>query len=188
MSGLSIFAFGEGLLVKAHFGATPWTVFALGLTNQTGISLGGTTLMTSAIVLLGWIPLRVKLGMGSIMNALWFPVVLDLTVHLWPTPHALWLRVVTLACGLAVFAIGASLYLSCGMSPGPRDGLMTGVHDRFGWPIARVRLGLEFIAMSVGWAMGGTVGVGTLLFVLLIGYLIATSFTVLRHVAGAPGA
>lgn len=175
--GLTIFGVGEGLLVQSRLGATPWTVFALGLAHQTGWSIGWATGFTSGLVMLGWIPLRERIGVGSILNALMFPFVLDATVSIVPSPHSILARVGLMIMGLLVFALGASLYLSTRSGPGPRDGLMTGIQKRFDWPIAWIRTTLEAFAMSAGWLMGGTIGVGTALFVLGIGYFIAMYFS-----------
>ena len=186
--GLVIFGVGEGLLVQSHLGATPWTVFALGLVHQTGWSIGWATGLTSAIVMIGWIPLRERIGIGSVLNALLFPFVLDATVTVVPAPHSLVARIALMVAGLLVFALGASLYLSTRSGPGPRDGLMTGIQKRFDWPIAWVRSSLEAFAMGTGWLMGGTIGVGTALFVVGIGYFIAMYFSLFRHLAPHPSA
>ena len=186
--GLVIFGVGEGLLVQSHLGATPWTVFALGLVHQTGWSIGWATGLTSAIVMIGWIPLRERIGIGSVLNALLFPFVLDATVTVVPAPHSLMARIALMVAGLLVFALGASLYLSTRSGPGPRDGLMTGIQRRFDWPIAWVRSSLEAFAMGTGWLMGGTIGVGTALFVVGIGYFIAMYFSLFRHLAPHPSA
>ena len=186
--GLVIFGVGEGLLVQSHLGATPWTVFALGLVHQTGWSIGWATGLTSAIVMIGWIPLRERIGIGSVLNALLFPFVLDATVTVVPAPHSLMARIALMVAGLLVFALGASLYLSTRSGPGPRDGLMTGIQKRFDWPIAWVRSSLEAFAMGTGWLMGGTIGVGTALFVVGIGYFIAMYFSLFRHLAPHPSA
>ena len=186
--GLVIFGVGEGLLVQSHLGATPWTVFALGLVHQTGWSIGWATGLTSALVMIGWIPLRERIGIGSVLNALLFPFVLDATVTVVPAPHSLVARIALMVAGLLVFALGASLYLSTRSGPGPRDGLMTGIQRRFDWPIAWVRSSLEAFAMGTGWLMGGTIGVGTALFVVGIGYFIAMYFSLFRHLAPHPSA
>ena len=186
--GLVIFGVGEGLLVQSHLGATPWTVFALGLVHQTGWSIGWATGLTSALVMIGWIPLRERIGIGSVLNALLFPFVLDATVTVVPAPHTLVARIALMVAGLLVFALGASLYLSTRSGPGPRDGLMTGIQKRFDWPIAWVRSSLEAFAMGTGWLMGGTIGVGTALFVVGIGYFIAMYFSLFRHLAPHPSA
>ena len=186
--GLVIFGVGEGLLVQSHLGATPWTVFALGLVHRTGWSIGWATGLTSAIVMIGWIPLRERIGIGSVLNALLFPFVLDATVTVVPAPHSLVARIALMVAGLLVFALGASLYLSTRSGPGPRDGLMTGIQKRFDWPIAWVRSSLEAFAMGTGWLMGGTIGVGTALFVVGIGYFIAMYFSLFRHLAPHPSA
>ena len=181
--GLAIFGCGEGLLVQSHLGATPWTVFALGLAHQTGWSIGLATAVTSLSVMVGWLPLRQRVGLGSLANAAVFPVVLNLTVTYVPAPSTLGGRIGLMVAGFVVFALGASLYLTCHMGPGPRDGLMTGLQQRFGWPVAWIRSSLEFSAMSIGWLLGGPVGVGTLLFVLVVGYEVAMFFSLWRRVA-----
>ena len=181
--GLVIFGVGEGLLVQSDLGATPWTVFALGLAHQTGWSIGVATMLTSAVVMLGWIPLRQRIGLGSIANALVFPFVLNLTVDCVPAPTALLPRIGLMMGGLVLFALGASLYLTCHCGPGPRDGLMTGLQRRTGWPVAWIRSSLEFFAMATGWLMGGHVGMGTLIFVLVVGYEVAMFFSLWRRVA-----
>lgn len=181
--GLVIFGAGEGLLVQSDLGATPWTVFALGLVHQTGWSIGVATVLTSAVVMIGWIPLRQRIGLGSLANALVFPFVLNLTVDLVPAPTHLLPRIGLMVGGLLLFAMGASLYLTCHVGPGPRDGLMTGLQRRTGWPVAWIRSSLEFFAMATGWLMGGHVGIGTLIFVLVVGYEVAMFFSLWRHVA-----
>ena len=110
-------------------------------------------------------------------------VVLNLTVTYVPAPSTLGGRIGLMVAGFVVFALGASLYLTCHMGPGPRDGLMTGLQQRFGWPVAWIRSSLEFSAMSIGWLLGGPVGVGTLLFVLVVGYEVAMFFSLWRRVA-----
>lgn len=133
--------------------------------------------------MIGWFPLRQRVGLGSLANAAVFPIVLNLTVTHIAVPTTLIGRIGLMIAGLLVFAFGASLYLTCHMGPGPRDGLMTGLQVRFGWPVAWIRSSLEFGAMSVGWLLGGHVGVGTLLFVVIIGYEVAVFFSLWRHVA-----
>ena len=133
--------------------------------------------------MIGWLPLRQRVGLGSLANAAVFPVVLNLTVTYVPSPSTLGGRIGLMVAGFVVFALGASLYLTCHMGPGPRDGLMTGLQQRFGWPVAWIRSSLEFSAMSIGWLLGGPVGVGTLLFVLVVGYEVAMFFSLWRRVA-----
>lgn len=181
--GLVVFGVGEGLLVVSNLGATPWTVFALGLVHQTGWSIGVATVLTSAAVMIGWIPLRQRVGLGSLANAVVFPFVLNITVDVVPAPTTLIGRIALMTGGLVLFAMGASLYLTCHVGPGPRDGLMTGLQRRTGWPVAWIRSSLEFLAMGTGWLMGGHVGVGTLIFVLVVGYEVAMFFSLWRHVA-----
>jgi uncharacterized membrane protein YczE len=172
-----LFGIGEGLLVRAKFGATPWTVVAQGLTHQTGISIGLTTLSCSVLALLGWIPLRQRMGLGTIANTLVFPVALDLTTRWAPDPNSPLARAALMLLGLALFGCGASLYLSCLVGPGPRDGLMTGLQRRLNSSVSRVRFGLETSLMGLGWLLGGRVGVATFAFSFGVGYIIALYLT-----------
>ena len=176
--GLWIFGVGEALLVAAELGNSPWTVFAQGVSVHTPLSIGGATLVTSFLVLLCWIPLRERPGLGTILNAILIGVSIDVTLAILPDLHALAVRWASLFAGIAVVGLGSGLYLTAGLGPGPRDGLMTGMHARFGWPLAAVRTGIELTAVTSGWLLGGTVGIGSLLFALLIGH--AVSFAVRR--------
>jgi hypothetical protein len=171
--GLWLFGVGEALLLAADLGATPWTVFAQGLSIRTGISIGWTTFIVSAGVLLLWIPLRQRPGLGTIMNIIVIALSLGVTYSLLTTPDSLALRYVMMFAGIAIIGLGSGFYLTSGHGPGPRDGLMTGLHRRSGWPVGRVRLCIEVVVLIVGWLLGGTVGIGTALFALLIGQSVA---------------
>lgn len=169
VSGLWLFGAGEALLVDARLGVSPWTVLAQGLDRQLGIGIGGATFLVSAAVLLLWIPLRERPGLGTLANAVVIAVALGVTVPLLPSPEALPWRGLELLLGIGLIGLGSGLYLTTGLGPGPRDGWMTGLHQRTGLPIARVRLAIELGVLALGWALGGTVGVGTVAFALLIG-------------------
>lgn len=157
------------MLVVADLGNGPWTVLAQGMTNYLPIDIGTATLVVSVIVLALWIPLREKPGLGTIANAIVIALALQVGVWLLPHPEQIWLRVAFIFLGIAAIGMGSGLYLTTNLGPGPRDGWMTGLHVRFGWPVARVRLGIEVTVLLAGWLLGGTVGLGTALFAVLIG-------------------
>ena len=169
IAGLWLFGTGEALLVVAELGNGPWTVLAQGMTNYLPFDIGMATLIVSVVVLALWIPLREKPGLGTIANAIVIALALQVGVWLLPHPEQLWLRVVFIFLGIAAIGMGSGLYLTTNLGPGPRDGWMTGLHVRFGWPVARVRLGIEVTVLILGWLLGGTVGLGTVLFAVLIG-------------------
>jgi hypothetical protein len=176
--GLSLFGFGEGLLVQAQWGATPWTVFAQGISRHTNWSLGWSTAAISVVVLLGWLPLRERPGFGTIANLVIIAYVLDIVSTNLAVPHAAWLKIVYIVGAVLAIGAGSALYLTTGLGPGPRDGLMTGLHRRFGVSVVYVRLTLEVSVLVVGWLMGGTVGVGTAFFAATIGFSIGANLRV----------
>ncbi len=169
LAGLALFGAGEALLVAAELGNSPWTVLAEGAGEQTGVGVGVATVVISAIVLLTWIPLRQAPGLGTVLNAALVGVALDLTLLALPPLEHLAVRWAALVAGIALVAVGSGAYLAARLGPGPRDGLMTGLHRRTGVSIRAVRTGIELSAVAVGAVLGGTVGVGTLAFALLIG-------------------
>ncbi|HVA52608.1 MAG TPA: hypothetical protein VNF05_03745 [Acidimicrobiales bacterium] len=168
--GLSLFGFGEGLLVEAQWGATPWTVFAQGVSRHTHWSLGWSTAAISVVVLLGWLPLRERPGLGTLANLIIIAYVLDLASTNLAVPEASWLKVVYVVSAVLAIGAGSALYLTTGLGPGPRDGLMTGLHRRLRVSVVYVRLTLEACVLVAGWLMGGTVGVGTAFFAATIGF------------------
>jgi uncharacterized membrane protein YczE len=167
--GLWIFGTGEALLVDSQLGVSPWTVLAEGVYEQTGIGIGWATFLISLVVLLLWIPLRERPGLGTISNAVIIALALGVTAPLLPQPDAVGWQVAEVLGGIALIGLGSGLYLTCGLGPGPRDGWMTGVHQRTGVPIAAVRALIEISVLAAGWALGGTVGIGTVAFAMLIG-------------------
>ncbi len=183
--GLWLFGTGEALLVAARLGTSPWTVLAVGISRHTVLSVGEATLVISLAVLAAWVPLRVRPGFGSIANAVVIALAIDVMGHVLPHPRALGLRLVLVLTGIALTGAGSGLYLTAAMGPGPRDGWMTGLHRRFGWPIAQVRFGIEATALAAGWLLGGTVGIGTALFALLVGWAVALALGVVRTSTGA---
>jgi uncharacterized membrane protein YczE len=169
LAGLVLFGIGEGLLVNAALGNSPWTVLAQGAARQTGVDIGTATVVISLLILLAWIPLRQRPGLGSFANALVLGPVIDLTLAVLDTPGSVVARWLEVALGIGIVAIGSALYLTTFLGPGPRDGLMTGLHRRTGVPIPVVRASIELTALVVGWLLGGTFGPSTIAFALLVG-------------------
>jgi uncharacterized protein len=167
--GLVIFGVGDALLVASLLGNSPWTVFAQGVAVQTPLSVGAATIVTSFALLLLWIPLGQKPGLGTILNAIVVGLAIDATLVLLPESAPLAVRTVMVLAGIAMVGIGSGLYLSTVLGPGPRDGLMTGLHRRTGASVAVVRTAIEITALVVGVLLGGRFGIGTIAFALLIG-------------------
>jgi len=176
--GLWLFGTGEALIVSAKLGNSPWTVLAQGVSKHTPLSIGGATFAISVVVLLCWIPLREWPGLGTVLNAVVIGVAIDVTLELLPSLDSHAARWAGLLAGIAIVGFGSGLYLTAALGPGPRDGLMTGLNARYGWPLAAVRTGIELTAVTLGFLLGGRVGVGSVLFALLIGH--AVSFGVRR--------
>ncbi len=171
-TGLALFGLGEGLLVLSHLGATPWTVFAQGVAKHAGISLGWATALISVVVLAMWWPLRERPGFGTLTNLVVIAVVLDLTATSIPAPSGEVVRWLFVAGAVFAIGMGSALYLTTGLGPGPRDGLMTSLHRRLGVSVVYIRVTLEIAVLVIGWFMGGTVGLGTAVFAGTIGFSI----------------
>ena len=169
--GLFLYGIGIALIVRGELGVAPWDVLTQGIAKQTGLGFGLITVITSGVVLLLWIPIRQRLGFGTVMNALLVGPAADVGLWLIPPGLDLWVRILLLPAGIVVLAIATGLYIGAHFGPGPRDGLMTGLHKRTGWRIWIVRTGIELIVLAAGWLLGGNVGIGTLAFALLIGPL-----------------
>jgi len=171
--GLSIFGLGEGLLIVSFTGASPWSVLAQGISLNINLSIGTITLLISIAVLILWIPLGQKPGMGTIFNALIIAIMIDLCIKYVPTPsnyiHQLLLAIIS----VVMVGIGGGIYLVSNLGAGPRDGLMIGLQKLTNFPIAAVRGTMEISVVSIGWYLGGTVGIGTLLFAFGIGPCVA---------------
>jgi uncharacterized protein len=179
--GLAAFGFGEGLLVQSQWGASPWTVFAQGVAKHADISLGWATALISVVVLLVWIPLRQRPGVGTISNVIIIAYVLDLTTYAVAAPHAAWLKIIYVLAAVVSIGVGSAFYLTCNLGPGPRDGLMTGLHSRLHVSIVYIRLSIEAVVLTIGWLMGGTVGVATAFFAATIGFSIGASLNVMER-------
>ena len=182
--GLSIFGLGDALLVQSAIGNAPWTVFAEGLSLKTGWSLGFSTFIISIFVLLAWIPLRERPGFGTLSNIVLIAAFIQVGVSIFPEQSSSLGGVLYVLAGISLVGIGSSLYITCGLGPGPRDGAMTGIHNATGIRVGRVRLAIEVTVLIAGALMGGTVGVGTLLFALLIGHSVAISLGVVARLTG----
>ena len=171
--GLAIFGLGDSLLVQGDVGNAPWTVFSQGLTYKTGLSIGWATAIISIFVLLIWIPLNEKPGFGTLSNIVLIASFIEIGTHIFPKQTSTLAGVVFALTGIAMVGLGSALYITCGLGPGPRDGAMTGIHFKTGIRVGRVRMGIELVVLTIGWLMGGRVGIGTALFALLIGQSVA---------------
>ena len=167
--GLWIFGTGEAMLVASELGNSPWVVLSEGIEVQTALSVGVATVVVSFVVLLMWIPLRQRPGLGTVANAIVIGVAIDVSLLWLPELSTLAPRYGLVVGGIALVGLGSGLYLTCFLGPGPRDGLMTGISRRTGLSLRAVRTGIEVAALTGGWLLGGTVGVGTLAFALLVG-------------------
>lgn len=188
--GLVLFGVGCGLMVDAGLGLDPWTVFAQGIALRTGIGIGWVTVAVGAVVLLLWFPLRQRPGVGTVLNILLVGPSMQVTVDLIPHIEAIGPRIGLFAAGLLVVAVASGLYIGAHFGPGPRDGLMTGIHTRFGWPIWLARAVIEVTVLCTGWLLGGNVGVGTVAFAVLIGPLVHVALPIFdtRRRTGQPDA
>ena len=171
--GLSIFGLGEGLLIVSFTGASPWSVLAQGISLNINLSIGTITLLISIAVLILWIPLGQKPGMGTIFNALIIAIMIDLCIKYVPTPSNYIHQLLLALISVVMVGIGGGIYLVSNLGAGPRDGLMIGLQKLTNFPIAVVRATLEISVVSIGWYLGGTVGIGTLLFAFGIGPCVA---------------
>jgi uncharacterized membrane protein YczE len=170
--GLFLYGAGCALTVEAGLGVDPWTVFAEGLSMRTGIGIGWITNIVGFFVLLLWIPLRQKPGVGTIANILLVGTSMQLVLDVIPPVTGFVAQLATLLGGILLVALASGLYIGARFGPGPRDGLMTGLNARLGWPIWLCRALVELSVLLVGWVLGGTVGIGTVLFAVLIGPLV----------------
>lgn len=172
LAGLFLYGIAMSLMVRAGLGVAPWDVLNLGLVRQTGLSFGLLTILIGVAVLLLWWPLRQRAGLGTVLNALLVGPSAQFGLWLLPDFTVAWQQVLVFGSGLLLLALATGLYIGARFGPGPRDGLMTGLHARTGWPVWAVRTGIEGTVLLAGWWMGGTVGLGTLAFALLIGPLV----------------
>jgi uncharacterized membrane protein YczE len=170
-AGLVLFGVSIALMVRAQLGLAPWDVFHQGIARRTGLPLGTIVIAVSAGVMLAWIPLRQRPGIGTLSNAILVGLALDATLAVLPLPGPLTLRAAFLVSGILLNGLATALYIGAGLGPGPRDGLMTGLAAR-GHSIRAVRTTIELSVLAGGWLLGGTVGVGTVAYALAIGPLV----------------
>jgi uncharacterized protein len=180
--GLALFGLGEGLLIVSTSGASPWSVLAQGLFLNIGFSVGLITIVISIIVLLLWFPLKQKIGIGTILNALIIGLMIDVCIRYVQTPENYISQILLGVFAVLTVGVGGGIYLVANLGAGPRDGLMIGLQKKTNLPIALVRGVLEITVMSVGWYLGGTVGIGTLLFAFGIGPCVALSLFLVNKI------
>jgi uncharacterized membrane protein YczE len=180
--GLFIFGLGDSLLIQSQIGNAPWSVLAQGLSQRLEITLGWSTFLISSLVLLLWIPLRERPGLGTMSNIVVIAVAIQIGITFFPQTDDFIIAIFYCLIGISLVGFGSAFYITCGLGSGPRDGLMTAIHTRSGIRIGRVRLAIEALVLVLGAILGGTVGLGTLLFAVLIGQSIAISLGVVARV------
>ena len=184
--GLWIFGTGDAILIAADIGNTPWTVLAEGIAKNIDRSVGQATFIVSVAVLFLWIPLKEKPGVGTILNAVFIAAAIEIMVPRLPTPVSIGPALLQVFAGVLLIGIGSGLYLTANLGPGPRDGWMTGLQKMSGVPISRVRAAIEASVLALGWLLGGTFWVGTILFLILIGPVVAVCLNIAGRL-GQPG-
>ena len=180
--GLTLFGLGEGLLIVSTTGASPWTVLAEGISLNVDFSIGTITFFISLGVLFLWFFLNQKPGIGTLLNALIVAVMIDVSIAYIPTPENYIPQLLMAILGVLIVGLGSGFYLVSNLGPGPRDGLMTGIQRKTNFPIAAVRAFLEITVVSIGWYLGGTVGIGTLLFAFGVGPAVALGLFVVGRI------
>ena len=171
--GLILFGIGEALLITANIGVSPWFVLHQGIAFQTGYTIGITTFIVSIAVLLLWFPLKQKPGIGTILNAIFISIIIDLSLFILPYPKELLFQLLQVFFGIFIIGIGSGYYLAANLGPGPRDGLMTGINNQTNQSIAFIRTLLELSAVGIGFYLGGIVGLGTVIYAALIGFSVS---------------
>ena len=179
--GLVLFGLGESLLITSGAGVSPWTVLAQGIAGKTDWSIGFTTMIVSFAILLLWVPLKQKPGMGTILNALIIAFMIDFSLTLLPYPQFFVWQVIQATTGVLVVGIASGIYLVANLGAGPRDGLMTGLQAATGQPIAKIRIAIEVTVVAIGWYLGGVVGAGTLIFAFGVGPSVAVGILFVRR-------
>lgn len=178
---LVLFGIGEGFLLLSNFGSAPWTILSQGVALQANISVGFASFLISCLVMLSWIPLRLKIGLGTVLNIVLIAVALDISTALLTPPDVFVLRLFYAVFGIVLMGIGSAFYLTCHMGAGPRDGLMVGLCHRFKLHVGVVRTAMESSVAIIGFLLGGTLGLATLLFAFSIGWVIQATLYLLRR-------
>lgn len=170
--GLVLYGFAMALMLRANLGLDPWDVLHQGLAPKLGLSFGMTVNLVGAVVLLLWWPLRQRPGIGTVCNIVVIGTAVDISLHYLPTPEGYAMRAAWLGAGIILNGIAGGAYIGAGLGPGPRDGLMTGLCRRNGWPVKWVRTGIEIAVLATGGMLGGTVGIGTIVYAATIGWIV----------------
>ncbi|WP_039056203.1 membrane protein [Enterobacter sp. Bisph1] len=171
-TGLLLYGVSTAMFVRADLGADPWNVFHLGVGRQLSLDIGTVMIATGVLVLLLWIPLRQRPGLGTISNVIVLGLAADAALSVMPVLNSLVAQSALLISAVIVNALATGMYIGAGFGAGPRDGLMTGIHARTGWPVRRIRTVIEVSVLLTGWLLGGTVGIGTVVYALAIGPMI----------------
>lgn len=179
--GLMFYGFGLALIVEAEIGLPPWDVFAKGISIQLGTTYGVASVIVSALVLIAWIPLKVKPGIGSILNAILIGLWSDVFIPLIPKMETYLIQLSLFLIGMIIVAIATGLYITSYLGSGPRDGLMIGTQKALGWPLWQIRTMYEVLVLAIGWLMGGQVREGTIIFAVCIGVLMQLSLKAFKY-------
>ena len=181
--GLFLFGLGEAIIIGSGSGVSPWTVLAQGISSKTDLSIGMATFLISIFILIFWVPLKQIPGIGTILNAIIIASAIDLTLGFIPKPELIYLKILQACFGILIVGIGSGIYLASNLGPGPRDGLMIGLQQKTNTSIPLIRTIIEITAVTVGWFLGGIVGIGTILFVFGIGPCIGAGLTLVEKVS-----
>ena len=181
--GLFLFGLGEAIIIGSGSGVSPWTVLAQGISSKTALSIGMATFLISIFILIFWVPLKQIPGIGTILNAIIIASAIDLTLGFIPKPELIYLKIFQASFGILIVGIGSGIYLASNLGPGPRDGLMIGLQQKTNTSIPLIRTIIEITAVTVGWFLGGIVGIGTILFVFGIGPCVGVGLTLVEKVS-----
>ena len=181
--GLFLFGLGEAIIIGSGSGVSPWTVLAQGISSKTDLSIGMATFLISILILIFWVPLKQIPGIGTILNAIIIASAIDLTLGFIPQPELIYLKILQASFGILIVGIGSGIYLASNLGPGPRDGLMIGLQQKTNTSIPLIRTIIEITAVTVGWFLGGIVGIGTILFVFGIGPCVGVGLTLVEKVS-----
>ncbi len=181
--GLFLFGLGEAIIIGSGSGVSPWTVLAQGISSRTDLSIGKATFLISIFILIFWVPLKQIPGIGTILNAIIIASAIDLTLGFIPKPELIYLKILQASFGILIVGIGSGIYLASNLGPGPRDGLMIGLQQKINTSIPLIRTIIEITAVTVGWFLGGIVGIGTILFVFGIGPCVGVGLTLVEKVS-----
>lgn len=181
--GLFLFGLGEAIIISSGSGVSPWTVLAQGISSKTDLSIGMATFLISIFILIFWVPLKQIPGIGTILNAIIIASAIDLTLGFIPKPELIYLKILQASFGILIVGIGSGIYLASNLGPGPRDGLMIGLQQKTNTSIPLIRTIIEITAVTVGWFLGGIVGIGTILFVFGIGPCVGVGLTLVEKVS-----